>query len=879
MPQTSPGHQFEHLPLVLREHGRTRVPPRSIPANPTTEFNRANRVAHSSGLTSHASRVSTTWKASLQDRVQNGLPPTDAGIPLLLKIDTSLDLDDLRRQFEFEIVSEQEDGYVIVASEDVDLADFQTKLTDFAAATGSANIAKIHEIREDLAQDERLSRILSPVLMAEWPVMQDTASYVCDVSVACIGNWEVPAKPKRDRRWKDETWARKENDWSNRRLEAYDRWERLKEERLLVIRRIIDYYQAEILQDVDNHDAAALSLPDSFTLRIKISAKGLRDLVLNYPYVFEVAEPDDIETPQQIARELKALQAAIRIQPPPEDAPAVCVMDSGIQEQHILLEPGIDKSTSRCFLPAVSPTDVADYVPGGGHGTRVAGAVLLGEHVPKSGSVALETWIQNARILNDQCEMPREMMPAMVTRQVVRHYHEGERRTRIFNHSVNSRVASRTRHMSAWAAEIDLLSNELDVLIVQSAGNIRCSEPPPTNGIAQHLAAGRIYPNYLDEPSCRVANPAQGLQALTVGSVAYGALESGGWRTLASQDGEPSSFSRSGFGIWRSIKPEVVEYGGDCLMTEASPPDVSTPECGAQAYPELVRSTRGGGPAYDRDVVGTSFAAPKVARIAARLQEVLPDESCLLYRALIVQSARWPAWAEQLDKPRKATLLRRIGFGIPDVQRATTNTDHRVTFLTYQDRTLGAGDCHIYQVPIPPAMRSPADAFDIRIDVTLSYAASPRRTRRSLRGYLATWLDWTNNRKGESLEAFLSRALKTEEDVTKEGEGQLGWMIHESPIWGLPGVKRSVGTVQKDWAVVKSHALPEDLCIAVRGHQGWSRDPDSVATYALVVTFEIVGQEIPIHESLRAAVDDLRAEVEGEVEAELELETPLELDQ
>ena len=53
--------------------------------------------------------------------------------------------------------------------------------------------------------------------------------------------------------------------------------------------------------------------------------------------------------------------------------------------------------------------------------------------------------------------------------------------------------------------------------------------------------------------------------------------------------------------------------------------------------------------------------------------------------------------------------------------------------------------------------------------------------------------------------------------------------------------------------------------------------PDSVATYLLVVTFEIVGQEIPIYEPLRAAVDDLRAEVEGEVEAELELENLLEI--
>ena len=47
----------------------------------------------------------------------------------MLRIDPSLDLDELRKQFHFEIVSEQEDGFVIVASEDVDLEDFQQKLT------------------------------------------------------------------------------------------------------------------------------------------------------------------------------------------------------------------------------------------------------------------------------------------------------------------------------------------------------------------------------------------------------------------------------------------------------------------------------------------------------------------------------------------------------------------------------------------------------------------------------------------------------------------------------------------------------------------------------------------------------------------------------
>ena len=660
----------------------------------------------------------------------------------------------------------------------------------------------------------------------------------------------------------------------NKRLEAYEKWEQLKDDRLRIIRNIIAHYPAEILQNIDNTDADsdALSLPDSFTLRLKISGKGLRDLVLNYPYIFEVAEPDDIETPQQMERQLKVLQSSLQIFPPPADAPVVCVIDSGIQEEHILLEPGIDKTTSYCFLPNTPPTEIADYVSAGGHGTRVAGAVLHGEEIVKTGTLQFEAWVQNARVLNDRCAMPIQMMPPAVIRQVVKHFHEGPRKTRIFNHSITSRFPSRTQHMSAWAAEIDLLSSDYDVLFIQSAGNISFSEPPPKTGIKQHLAASRNYPFYLNEASCRIANPAQSLQALTVGSVSYDALQNSGWQSLTLQKGEPSAFSRSGLGIWGSVKPEVVEYGGDCLISQATPPDVSTPSCGEQAYPELVRSTMNGGPAFSRETVGTSFAAPKVTKIAARLQAILPNESCLLYRALIVQSAHWPSWAIQLTKAEQAELLRRIGYGIPDIGRATTNTDHRVTFIFRNDRAIGPGDCHIYQVPIPPQLRGPADEFDIRIDVTLSYAASPRRTRRSSKGYLATWLDWTNNRKGESLEAFLTRALKKDEAVTQQGEGQLGWIIHERSLWGLPGVKRSVGTVQKDWAVVKSNALPEDLCIAVRGHQGWSQDPESVATYSLAVTFEIIGQEIPIYEQLRAAVLELQSEVEAGGEGELELQ-------
>jgi hypothetical protein len=88
----------------------------------------------------------------------------------------------------------------------------------------------------------------------------------------------------------------------------------------------------------------------------------------------------------------------------------------------------------------------------------------------------------------------------------------------------------------------------------------RC--PAPFPGIREHLDAGRGYPGYLNEASCRIANPGHSLQALTVGSVAYDAFTDGVWQSLASGRDYPSAFSRAGLGIWGVIKPEVVKYGG-----------------------------------------------------------------------------------------------------------------------------------------------------------------------------------------------------------------------------------------------------------------------------------------------------------------------------
>jgi hypothetical protein len=163
-------------------------------------------------------------------------------------------------------------------------------------------------------------------------------------------------------------------------------------------------------------------------------------------------------------------------------------------------------------------------------------------------------------------------------------------------------------------------------------------------------------------------------------------------------------------------------------------------------------------------------------------------------------------------------------------------------------------------------LRSSGEDLDIRIEVTLSYKAQPRRTRRARRKYLSTWLDWECSKKGEVPERFLDRVLK-EYDApaeAEESESIFSWVLNKRKNWGQArNVSRQEGTLQKDWAIIKSYDLRESFCIAVVGHEGWNNDPNATVPYALVVSFEAVDANIPIYTSI--ATVQVPIEVETEI--------------
>lgn len=841
---------FPHVELIQTDNGRARLPsggkvPESVLKN------QSNRAAHSSDIKQKIAGFSAQAKEAIEKRKEENLPTISGGVPFILQIPDEDDgvIEFIGKTLKLEIVAEYDDGFLIVATEDLDLQHVLDLANGFATgAHGSGQMARILDIESNSCSHARISRILDEELLKAWPFAAHT-EMILDISIE-VAAFDPPSKPRGiTKRTSPEKIAAKQKLYDSEISRFAEKWDDLRMSREAEIIAIVNYYGGEIL---DISEDGTVEYSDSFSCRIRMRGEGFVDLIMVFPSIFEANLPDDVSQPFTGGEAVNSsADGQFELLPPVLGAPLICVIDSGIQENHRWLQPSIVKEKSFCFIPSLPADDVGDYVPAGGHGTRVAGACLYGDVVPSEGAIQAPFGLINARVLDERNELRKTIFPARMLEKVVKTY-AGEAGVKIFQHSIASNRAFKLGRMSTWGSTIDQLSHRQDILIIQATGNLVDRAAINAPGIIDHIAAGRSYPDYLLENSSRIANPAQSLQAITVGSISANYFQLADICSIASLE-RPSSFTRSGFGMWGGIKPEVVEFGGDKAMDSGNPPSLSLPP---EICPLTVRSTLYGGPALARDDVGTSYAAPKVAHIAAHLQSLFPDQSPLLYRALIVNSARWPSWAESVSIENRLNVFRTLGYGVPSLERATENSEKRITLVTEQTYEASATDGYVFGIPIPEALRRQGDDFEVRIDVTLSYSAEPRRTRKSRRNYLAVWLDWMASKKREPFEVFRSRAL-TDFEREVGGDTNFNWVIgnKNSNSGETDGVNRKNGTVQKDWTIARSYELPEMFGVAVHAHKGWCSDESEVARFTLVVSFEVFGTEVNVYQEIRSAVE------------------------
>lgn len=810
--------RFPHLKFIQKVTGKPRFPGGGSD-DPKTEYNKANRQSHSSSLSQQTKKIQSEWANAYFVREELGLATLDENtIPIFLQINPGL----IRSEFDLEnlgieIISEEDNGFLIGASLD-NLRSLEDKISGFTSAIhGTGIIADLWQIISGNREDWKPEHILSEHLFENWKSIQDDILYKLEVSIA----FDYPLAPEPDHT----------KQGGEKRLQAYRQEEMKRDEKL---RERESHFQ-QFINTYGQQTSSIINLEDSFACEVKITGKGLKDLVINYPFVFEVTEIEKISVLD--SEEDGGINFEIDILPPEFNSPEVGVIDSGIMEGHKYFAGAINSGSSKCYIQG--ETSTADEVKGGGHGTKVAGAILYPNGVSNlSTPYRLPCFIRNLKVLDNSNHLVSKF-PAALMKEIV----DDNSDCSIFNLSINSTAVFRKKHMSSWAASIDSMIYTNNVLFVISTGNIS------RDLIKYYIRSGDNYPFYLQKPYGKIANPAQSSFALSVGSINHAQFEDNDWMSLG-KEGDVSAFSRIGSGIWGEIKPDVVEYGGGLVKSKNNLHLIKENE---NTVTELIRSTLYGGGTYAKDSSGTSFAAPKVTHIVAQLKKMYPNENINLLRALVIQGARLPN--HHFQNPTKESI-EHFGYGLPSLERVTTNKEQRISF--FNTGSISAEEGHIYSLKLPDSLTNQGDEYDILIEVTLAYTAKVRRTRQKTKSYLATWLDWATSKLDESYNDFKDYTLKVIDNVATEYDKEkrdslsdFPWKIRERADWGaVRDISRNNSSAQKDWAIIKSYDLPKEISFAVRAHKGWDKNKQKVP-YALTVSIEVLNLSLPIYELIR----------------------------
>lgn len=800
----------------------------SGPLNQTLQ-NRVNRQQHGITLQTQLTNLRNTWREfdRLRGQGQSAIPE-GPGVPIFLRIDPN-SFKDLNafRHWGVVIISEEEDGFLLGVSADGFHA-FEDKLKQFLEERGlyKNTAANIWEIGDNSA---RINKLLTGDLKLVWGAIEDELLYTVEIGVYCdaINLLEFPSRQDFD----DEAgYEQALEQYRNQERELFVQRDIMQMEREGEIDNYIAQYHGILHKEWDNKT-------DALYFKLSISGSGLRDLVITYQYLFKVAFPAIYQIEQ--SGENGEFIEPLEVLPPTPDSPVVCVIDSGIQEEHRLIAPAINGRESISYVS--NDASVADMFKQSGHGTRVAGSILYPRAIPIAGNVQLQIRLQNARILDENCKISDEEFGPRLIESIVGQYPE----TRIYNLSVAEDRPYQSSHMHELAESIDNVMHERNVLFIIAAGNLFMKSGSAIfPGIQEFLNGGLDYPIYLNEDACRIANPAISSFALTVGSISESDYDDPNISSVAGED-HVSPFSRTGFGMWGGIKPDVVEYGGDLVKNKLS--GRVTPN--ANTSVEVVNSTRYGSAAHGKEAFGTSYSAPKVSHIAAMIQKEHPEVSALMWRALIVQSARLPAHC--FDAPTTRDFAR-YGYGIPNLQRALNNTLNRITFI--QQGELSAKKSDIYKVNIPFELRGERQEHPLLVEITLAFTARTKVTRKGAHSYLSTWLEWKSSKYNENFNSFRNRTLdyldqEEPQDDLEEGEHAIRWVLRENSKFNRNvGVNRNNSTVQKSWALIQPHQLTTDFSLAIIGHSGWDKNLENKIPYALTISFEAVGTELPVYQ-------------------------------
>ena len=585
----------------------------------------------------------------------------------------------------------------------------------------------------------------------------------------------------------------------------------------------------------------------------------------------ETAEFFDALHPDEQRTWLDELLARTEFAEETEQTPYVCLLDTGVNRAHPLLAPAVTARDLHTVEPGWGTDDAH------GHGTEMAGVALAGnltELVESRDPVEIGHRLESVKLLpKDGATGTDPHHHAYLTVEAVsRPEVTAPSRIRVFGMAVTARDNRDRGRPSAWSAAVDSEAADLDGyganprLIVVSAGNV--TDPK----------AWSLYPDSNDTDG--VHDPAQAWNAVTVGActdlMRITDPDAGEYSAIA-QAGALSPFSTTSL-TWDRIwpnKPDIVLEGGNAAKDSLS----------AVPMPSLSLLTTHYRPA-DRlftTTNATSAATALASRLAAQVMGAYPELWPETVRALMVHSAEWTDAMKRMflpvrERPKKrdyGNLLRRCGFGVPDIDRALWSVENSLTMVVQETlhpfKRAPAGrvtlrDMHLHNLPWPRDVLESLSDTQVELRVTLSYFIEPNPSQRGVRSryrYESHGLRFDVKRPFESADDFRHRINLAARDE-EAGRGQGG----DDPSWLIGDQTRHRGSLHGDIWRGTAADLASRGAIAVFPTTGWWKTRpvleryDKAARYALVVSIKTPGVDV-----------DLYSEVANLIAARVQVET------
>ena len=661
-----------------------------------------------------------------------------------------------------EVVSQEDRTLVLALATDDGLAVIESRLATLAR-DGEVTRAQLLYAVEDFSHWSRQDRLGNALRELGLP---SAADFVLDVEL-----WPQERIDRRD------LMVRTFQEWLD--VEGIARLDTFVQPSLVMVKVRCSRERAERL--LAHRDVRTVDLPPRFGIRLEMLRSDIR----------EIPAPE----------------------PPPDGAPTIGVLDSGITAAHPLLGPAVGDAQG-FVAPERRPEDSE------GHGTFVSGLALYGDVAAslQRGRFTPTLRLLSGKVFKDDGTDQTEFVERSIEEAV--DYFAREYGCRVFNLSYGdlNRVYD-GRHLRGLAYTLDRLSRIKNVLFVTSSGNRPLQDlPRPLRG---------QYPEFLFEGANRLLDPGTALNVLTVGGVAEHDA------TLAAQQypndlagvpiarqGQPSPFTRCGPSINGAIKPDLVEHAGNVALDRQDRPTT-------RGIGVLSMDSRFAGGRPFREDVGTSCAAPVVAHTAARLLAELPNASPHLLRALIGAHAKWPQASINLLNPHdnadgRERLLRAVGYGRVDDEALYQSLDRRVTLIT--DERIEADRHHFFEVPVPASWWDRARR-ERTVTVALAHAPEVRTTRLE---YRATKIRFSFVNADTLDEVSAAFRRNRDDGMPERSSNRL-----------ISSDQRNAGTLQVSRWHFRGPINRNRLFVVVtRQDSPWSTVTDQAESYGLVIVLD-----------------------------------------